>query len=236
MHYYQFNIGDYVSSTQHLDENEDLAYRRMLDVYYSKESPLPKEEKEIARLIRMRTHSESIANVLREFFTLENDGYHCERADKEIHAFQSKSDKARKSAEARWNKNKDLPKNESNANAMRTQSEGNAKQETLNTKQETNKEIYQQLADAYNSSFPDLPNVVKVSQKRKAHINACLKEFTTSHNLDDVKNWINLFDYIRGSDFLMGRSSDWRCDFDFIINKNNLLKIIEGKYENANRT
>ena len=138
MHYYQFNIGDYVSSTQHLDENEDLAYRRMLDIYYSKESPLPKEENEIARLIRMRTHSESIANVLREFFTLENDGYHCQRADKEIHAFQSKSDKARKSAEARWNKNKDLPKKDGDANAMRTQCEGNAKQETLNTKQETN--------------------------------------------------------------------------------------------------
>lgn len=97
------------------------------------------------------------------------------------------------------------------------------------------KEIYQQLADAYNASFHDLPNVAKVSQKRKAHINAVIKEFKVSHGLDNLENWINLFNYIRESDFLMGRSSDWRCDFDFIINKNNLLKIIEGKYENANR-
>lgn len=137
MHYYQFNIGDYVSSTQHLDETEDLIYRRILDVYYSKEIPLPKDVDKVARLIRMRTHTESIKTVLQEFFILEKDGYHCLRADKEINAFKSKSDKARKSAEARWNKNKGLDKSESNANALPTQFEGNAKHKTINTKQET---------------------------------------------------------------------------------------------------
>ena len=137
MYYYQFNIGDYVSSTQHLSELEDLAYRRMIDVYYSKESPLPKDIDQIARLIRMRTHSDCIAIVLQEFFTLKKDGYHCERADKEISAFKSKSDKARKSASIRWNKNKKLPSCERIANAKQTHSEGNAKHKTLNTKQET---------------------------------------------------------------------------------------------------
>lgn len=161
MHYYQFNIGDYVSSTQHLDESEDLAYRRMLDVYYSKELPLPESQDEIARLIRMRTHSESIAIVLREFFVLENDGYHCIRADKEISSFQAKSDKARKSAEARWNKNKDLPKNSVDANALRTESEGNAKHKTLNTKQETYIEFFILFWDAY-------PKKVSKPQAEKA--------------------------------------------------------------------
>ncbi len=145
MHYYQFNIGDYVSSTQHLDESEDIAYRRMLDVYYSKESPLPKCQKEIGRLIRMRTHSECIAIVLREFFLLEKDGYHCKRADKEILAFQEKSDRARKSAEARWSKNKDLGEKNKDANAMRTHSECNAKHKTLNTKHKTNNKELSEL-------------------------------------------------------------------------------------------
>ncbi|HHZ70895.1 MAG TPA: DUF1376 domain-containing protein [Flavobacteriales bacterium] len=176
MHYYQFNIGDYVSSTQHLDENEDLAYRRMLDIYYSKELPLPEDQKDIARLIRMRTHTESIAIVLHEFFTLKKDGYHCIRADKEILAFQSKSDKARKSAEARWNKNKDLPKEKVDANALRTQSEGkakamlNTKQETLNTKQETLKDNTSFINDGFDhwwSSYKKKADKKKALQKFK---------------------------------------------------------------------
>ena len=62
MHYYQFNIGDYASHTQHLDEIEDVAYRRMLDYCYLNEIGLPKSVDEVARLIRMRTHSERNAN------------------------------------------------------------------------------------------------------------------------------------------------------------------------------
>lgn len=126
MHYYQFNIGDYASSTQHLEPMEDLAYRRMLDLYYSKESPLPKDVEKIARLIRMRSHTDCIAIVLDEFFVEEKDGYHNKGADKVLAKVYKKSEAARKSAEARWNKNKDLQQCERNANASETHSEENA--------------------------------------------------------------------------------------------------------------
>tara|TARA_R110002020_G_scaffold467655_2_gene691414 strand:+ start:5058 stop:5768 length:711 start_codon:yes stop_codon:yes gene_type:complete len=96
--------------------------------------------------------------------------------------------------------------------------------------------ICQQIADAYNAKFPELANVMKVTPKRKSHVNALVKDFGKSHNLGDIKEWGGLFDYIAESDFLMGRSSSWRCDFDFIINKNNMLKILEGKYENDTGT
>lgn len=101
MHYYQFNIGDYVKDTQHLSEMEDLAYRRMLDLYYRSEKQLPLDEQEIARLIRMRSHCDCIALVLREFFERTADGYANSRVDKEISAFKSKSDKAKASAKDR---------------------------------------------------------------------------------------------------------------------------------------
>jgi uncharacterized protein YdaU (DUF1376 family) len=125
MHYYPFNIGDYASHTQHLDDSEDLAYRRMLDYCYLNEIGLPESVDEIARLIRMRTHCESIANVLREFFTLHSDGmYRNNRAQREIQAFRDKSGKAAKAARKRWDK--------ADANALPTHSERNAKQETRN--------------------------------------------------------------------------------------------------------
>jgi len=120
MHYYQFNIGDYQSHTAHLDESEDLAYRRMLDWCYLHEKPLPEDVGEVARLIRMRSHSESIANVLREFFELIDGGWWSERVGREIQAIQSKSEKAKASAQARWS-----------ANAMRTHSERNAIQDPI---------------------------------------------------------------------------------------------------------
>lgn len=235
MHYYQFNIGDYVSSTQHLDETEDLAYRRMLDIYYSKELPLPADQGDIARLIRMRSNTESIATVLHEFFVLRKDGYHCERADKEILAFQSKSDKARKSAEARWNKNKDLPNKTKDANALRADCEGNAKHKTLNTKHKTVNNIHQQIADEWNKTFQnELPMVSKVTQKRKAAINGCIAEMKgTDHDFTKLETWSNLFIYAKGLDFLMGRKTDWSMSFDFITTKSKLIKIVEGEYENG---
>lgn len=119
MHYYQFNIGDYAAHTAHLDEIEDLAYRRMLDYCYLNECGLPETIEEIARVIRMRTHCERIANVLLEFFVLHCDNtYRHKRVEKEIEAFREKSKKAAESARKRW-KNDD-------ANALRTECEGNA--------------------------------------------------------------------------------------------------------------
>lgn len=108
MHYYQFNIGDYMRDTQHLDDLEDLAYRRLLDLCYLSESPLPADVKEVARRIRMRDQYDRITDVLREFFVLTDDGYINPRATASIAAYKEKSDKARAAINSRWSKNKDL--------------------------------------------------------------------------------------------------------------------------------
>jgi uncharacterized protein YdaU (DUF1376 family) len=129
MHYYQFNIGDYKSHTEHLSDLEDLAYRRMLDWYYLHETPLPLETSEIARLIRMRTHTDCIAVVLQEFFIRNENGWTNHRADQEIARAGEKSSKASESAKARWSKHKD-------ADAMRTHSESNATQDTRHITQD----------------------------------------------------------------------------------------------------
>ena len=129
MHYYQFNIGDYQSHTSHLSEMEDLAYRRLLDWYYLHELPIPLEITEIARQIRMRTHSECIAIVLQEYFERTADGWVHHRANKEIAKTGEKSEKASASAKARWNKK--------DANALPTQSESNATHNTEHITQDT---------------------------------------------------------------------------------------------------
>ena len=93
MHYYQFNIGDYKSHTEHLSEMEDLTYRRLLDWYYLHESRIPLEINEVARQIRMRSHTDCIAVVLQEYFERTEFGWVHHRADKEIAKAGEKSTK-----------------------------------------------------------------------------------------------------------------------------------------------
>jgi uncharacterized protein YdaU (DUF1376 family) len=130
MHYYQFNIGDYKSHTEHLSEMEDLTYRRLLDWYYLHETPIPLDINETARQIRMRSHTDCIAIVLQEYFERTPDGWVNHRANKEIAKAGEKSTKASESAKARWNKAKD-------ANALQTQSESNATHNTIHITQDT---------------------------------------------------------------------------------------------------
>lgn len=124
MNYFPFHIGDYASDTAHLEPMEDLAYRRMLDLYYRRESALHADPAEVARLIRLRNCLEEVKAVLGEFFDLSDDGWRHVRCDEEIKHMQKKQSKARESAaasvHARKAKADDQPRSERSTNAQRT--------------------------------------------------------------------------------------------------------------------
>jgi len=107
MHYYQFNIGDYVSHTRHLSPIEDIAYRRLLDAYYLSEKPLAGDFNAIARQIGMRDYEQEVESILLEFFQDTESGWQNTRADREIEHFRTKLEQASKagkaSAERRFN-------------------------------------------------------------------------------------------------------------------------------------
>ena len=86
MHYYNFNVGDYIKHTLHLTAMEDLAYRRLLDMYYDTESPIPNNIPLVSR--RLRIDQDVVESVLNEFFELTQDGYRNYRADGEIEDYQ----------------------------------------------------------------------------------------------------------------------------------------------------
>jgi len=70
--------------TAHLSMLEDCAYRRLMDVYYAREKPLPADEKAVCRLVRAYSKKErqAVFTVLREFFELcEDDCWHQRRCD-----------------------------------------------------------------------------------------------------------------------------------------------------------
>ena len=94
MHYYPHHIGDYRAATAHLSNEEDLAYRRLLEMYYDTEQPIPLETQWVAR--RLRVGSESVQVVLNDFFQQQEDGWHHARCEEEIKEYAARADRARK--------------------------------------------------------------------------------------------------------------------------------------------
>ncbi|WP_374410644.1 YdaU family protein [Hydrogenophaga sp.] len=90
MNYYEHHIGDYAEATAHLSLLEDAIYSRLMRKYYASEAPLPTDKRKLARLVGARSKDEVAALdlVLDDFFTLQDDGYHNARCDREIEAFR----------------------------------------------------------------------------------------------------------------------------------------------------
>lgn len=126
MNFYPFHIGDYASATRHLTWDEDLAYRRLLDCYYTREQPIPISKTLAYRLVLASTETQKAAvdTVLSEFFIETDDGFVHERCEYEIGEANSKKKKASDSAIARWSAMR--IESERNANAEQSHAIGNA--------------------------------------------------------------------------------------------------------------
>jgi uncharacterized protein YdaU (DUF1376 family) len=97
MHYYSFHVSDYIHDTAHLSAYEDLAFRRLLDLYYTSEKPIPNKTQEVSRRIRMSEQINDVQTVLEEFFMFdtENDCWFHKRCDKAIADYQAKAERNR---------------------------------------------------------------------------------------------------------------------------------------------
>ena len=98
MHYFQFHIGDYRADTAHLSNDEDLTYRRLLEMYYDTEKPILLDIQSVAR--RLRCNSTDIKTVLEDFFILQNDGWHHNRCNNEIEYYRQQLTTASKAGKA----------------------------------------------------------------------------------------------------------------------------------------
>lgn len=243
MHYYQFNIGDYQSHTAHLTEMEDLAYRRLLDWAYLHETFIPLDTQEVARLIRMRSHSDCIADVLREFFVRTDEGWISTRVQQEIESVGIKKEKARASANARWN-----------ANALPTQSDSNAPitHNTIPITQDPNISLsgstfptcpQKELLNLWKTHLPHLTQPRSWEGSRQANMKQRWIQAGKPSDYspegyktvqDGLKWWGSFFAYIANDTTLArgfeGNGRTWRPDLEWVVNATNFQKIIDGKY------
>lgn len=100
MNYYPFHIGDFNNATRHLDRIERSIYRDLIDLYYDKESPLPAEVSQIARLICATDCLTSVEQVLNEFFYLTDLGWVNDRCEQTLTEYKELSEKRSKAGKA----------------------------------------------------------------------------------------------------------------------------------------
>ena len=124
MHYYQHHIGDFVRDTSRLTDSQCMAYLRLIWMYYQTQTPLPNDPEGLA--FQVGANDQDVRLILKHYFEIDGDFYRHKRCDKEIARFKEKSEKAAKSANARW----------SNAGEMRTHTERIANERVLDANQE----------------------------------------------------------------------------------------------------
>jgi len=253
MHYYQFNIGDYLSHTKHLDVMEDLAYRRLLDLYYLHERPLNSGIAAVARQIGMRDHENEVKSVLEEFFHLSEDGWINDRANKEIKHFHSKIDQASRAGKASA---------ERRMSARSTGVQLTNNQEPITNNQlkpsicppdgelEPPKKLpgcdHKAVIELYHQNLPTMRRVEVWNETRAGYLRQRWREVAAelaqANDIDanDVLNWWGqFFQSVSKSRFLTGRvnGKDGRAfvaDLEWILKPSNFAKIVEGKYHGNN--
>jgi hypothetical protein len=67
LNFYKHHIGDYDADTSHLSWLEDMAYTRLMRLYYRREQPIPAEVAQACRLVRATSKQERDAVEANEF-------------------------------------------------------------------------------------------------------------------------------------------------------------------------
>ena len=130
MIWYKFHLGDYITHTTHLSDAEDLAYRRLLDLYYMSETEIPLNTELVARKIRLDL--DITESVLGEFFEKTENGYFNHRCDAEIAKYQAQVANNRQLGKrgGRPKKTESVTESEPKANPKKIQNKNNISSQT----------------------------------------------------------------------------------------------------------
>ena len=106
---------------------------------------------------------------------------------------------------------------------------------SMSKKEKVNEKIdYQQVADLYNNICTSLPRIQKLQDKRKKAIKKLLAEYS----IEEVKKVFEMAEeslFLKGKiKFNDGQHQNWNATFDWLINLNNFIKVLEGNYKNRN--
>ena len=89
---------------------------------------------------------------------------------------------------------------------------------------------YQRVIGMYNETCVSFPKVQSITEERKKAIKARLNKYS-------VEDFQRLFDLAEASDFLKGANNrNWQATFDWLIKDSNMGKVLDGNYNNREKT
>ncbi len=233
MHYFQFNIGDYASHTRHLTPMEDLAYRRLLDLYYLIDGQVYGDETEVARQIGLREYILEVTQVLQDFFCIgEDDRWTHDRCDAEIAHFRQKSEKASNAGKASAQRRSNVRSTDVQPTNNQQPITNNQEPDLVSSNEDMSSDDDapvrpQEIIDAWNSMARrvGLSEIKVLNSKRMVSLKARIRE------CPDVETWSVALQNIERSKFLRGENDrGWKANFDFLLQPSSFTKLIEGSY------
>lgn len=109
MHYFNFQIKEWVANTAHLTLEEEAIYLRLMNWYYDSEKPIPKDTATLFRKLRIVEQCGTAQMILNEFFVpLETGEWIHKRCDIEIAKYKLMADAGKRGAEKRWQKTQSI--------------------------------------------------------------------------------------------------------------------------------
>ncbi|UHQ19403.1 hypothetical protein LVB87_14625 [Lysobacter sp. KIS68-7] len=90
-----------------------------------------------------------------------------------------------------------------------------------------------EIVALYHEVLPELARVSDWTVERQKLLRKRWREKAERQHL---RWWRSFFEYVRGCDFLMGRTSGrdgrpFECDLEWLVRPTNFVKVIEGKYQ-----
>ena len=214
---------DFITGCELLTWQSELVYSRIINRIYNTTNKLYDEDNTWEILIHKIEKYADISKIKEELLRKEKiyiadnkiKNEKCDKYLKETAEFQENaSERGKKGAEGRW-KDKNAS---SNAQAM-----ANHKPQTTNHKPLN----YKTIMEAWNRIVPT-SHIQQMNDTRKKLFQSRFKPYFK----ESYEEWNNFLIRISKINFLWGSNDrQWKADFNWVLNENNLLKILEGKYE-----
>jgi hypothetical protein len=94
-------------------------------------------------------------------------------------------------------------------------------------------EFHEAVVTLYRELCPMLPQIQVWTRRRQELLEARIQERCAAGKpADTAQYWRGFFENVAASDFLSGRETKWHADFQWLLEPEPFLKVIEGKYKN----
>lgn len=248
--------GDYIRDTGDLSHGEHGIYMLLLMAFFAR-GPLPDD---LNRLCRMAAGAppEDVRQILERYWILTAAGWINARMESirqeqiESHARRVEAGREGGKARARTLIQGEaqalIHSDPSNATAMLNDCSSNQNQNQNQKKEKTplgenspnfapapvDKIPLGKIVDLYHEVLPELPRVEKLTKTREGYLKQRWRQ-----DLPSLEHWRHFFEFVRESDFLMGRArpSPGRPPFianlEWLTKEGNFAKIAEEKYHHG---